>query len=245
MPGEADAPDDRWRQVIQCLTGLGLSTALLDDVSIARADAAALECSIAQTRAGRILEIGTFVGVATAVMAAAAPAVEVVSVDPDLPLRAHSCSCTLADGTTLHWARRGLATMGIGHKVTLLRGYFAVMPTGRWAEHLSLFASEFAVGLDARPVIGVDRLQPLGPFDLVFVDGDHSAVAVHANLEAVDTLLASRGTILLHDVSLDPRVTGWGAEVRGGIARFRARHPDYALSIDGDLGFLTRQPPVR
>jgi hypothetical protein len=72
------------------------------------------------------------------------------------------------------------------------------------------------------------------------VDGDHGAANVHSDLELIDRLLAREGTVILHDVSLDRRVTDWGIEVRLGIHRFRRRHPEYIVSFEGNLGSLKR-----
>ena len=38
-----------------------------------------------------------------------------------------------------------------------------------------------------------------GPFGLVFIDGDHGAAAVHADVEAALKLLAPGGTLAVHD----------------------------------------------
>lgn len=44
-----------------------------------------------------------------------------------------------------------------------------------------------------------DALDGLGPFGLVFIDGDHGAAAVHADVEAARKLLAPGGVLACHD----------------------------------------------
>jgi predicted O-methyltransferase YrrM len=43
----------------------------------------------------------------------------------------------------------------------------------------------------------------LGPFGLAFIDGDHSAVAVQADVEAALAVLAPGGTLAMHDLGED------------------------------------------
>lgn len=50
---------------------------------------------------------------------------------------------------------------------------------------------------------GVKRkIAALGPYDLIFVDGEHSAEAVYSDLELSSSSLIEGGTILVHDTSL-------------------------------------------
>lgn len=74
---------------------------------------------------------------------------------------------------------------------------------------------------------------PSGPFDLVFIDGDHSVDAVVEDIRRAERVLAPYGLILLHDWDADPRVR-MGAE---------AAHlaPVYGLGTDYGLG-LYAQP---
>jgi predicted O-methyltransferase YrrM len=46
-------------------------------------------------------------------------------------------------------------------------------------------------------------LAGLGPFGLVFIDGDHGAAAVKADVEAARKLLASGGVLAVHDYGED------------------------------------------
>lgn len=62
-----------------------------------------------------------------------------------------------------------LAACGVAGQVTVIRGY------------------------------SPDALAGLGPFGLVFIDGDHSAAAVMADVEAARKLLADGGVLAVHD----------------------------------------------
>jgi len=46
-------------------------------------------------------------------------------------------------------------------------------------------------------------LDGLGPFGLVFIDGDHSAAAVQADVEAARKVLATGGVLACHDLGED------------------------------------------
>ena len=48
-----------------------------------------------------------------------------------------------------------------------------------------------------------DALDGLGPFGLVFIDGDHAASAVHADVEAARKVLATGGVLACHDYGED------------------------------------------
>jgi predicted O-methyltransferase YrrM len=48
-----------------------------------------------------------------------------------------------------------------------------------------------------------DALDGLGPFGLVFIDGDHGAAAVMADVEAARKVLASGGVLAVHDLGED------------------------------------------
>jgi predicted O-methyltransferase YrrM len=48
-----------------------------------------------------------------------------------------------------------------------------------------------------------DALAGLGPFGLVFIDGDHGAAAVMADVEAARKLLATGGILAVHDLGED------------------------------------------
>lgn len=47
------------------------------------------------------------------------------------------------------------------------------------------------------------RIRSGAPYDVVFVDGEHTASAVHADMTLASECLAMGGTILVHDTSLD------------------------------------------
>ena len=68
---------------------------------------------------------------------------------------------------------------------------------------------------------------------MVFLDGDHFADAVHADLRLIRRYLAPNGLIILHDVGYD-----WSYEVLGGVRQFMEEISDACLSIDDNLAFL-------
>jgi hypothetical protein len=84
-------------------------------------------------------------------------------------------------------------------------------------------------------VIG-ERARDFAPYDLVFVDGDHSEESVYADLSLVCHYISEAGLIILHDLSGD-----WGIHVFGGVRKFLHEHPEFSVRIHENLGFLYRR----
>lgn len=104
------------------------------------------------------------------------------------------------------------------------------------------FDREFAFVRGDSRTEGVKRkLGALGPYDLIFIDGEHSADAVYSDLELSSRCLAGGGTILVHDVALPDcnLVDGW-------LAWAHQHSPEFKCDAVGDdifqfgLGFVQR-----
>lgn len=123
---------------------------------------------------GRIVEIGSFRGKSTIVLATAASTdVEVIAIDPHLGVdRAPQETSEDADAGEQDFAQfnANLAGHGVSHKVT----------------HLRLKAEDALDHVD-------------GPLDVLYVDGAHSYRFAHFDLTAWGDRVAPGGTMLVHD----------------------------------------------
>lgn len=61
-------------------------------------------------------------------------------------------------------------------------------------------ASTNLIVLTGRSQDLVEEMSAHGPFDWIFIDGDHVEPAVYADLNAALTMVANNGVILLHDI---------------------------------------------
>lgn len=76
-------------------------------------------------------------------------------------------------------------------------------------------------------------VQPFSPYDLIFIDGDHHPQVVYRDLLLATQYLGKGGLLVLHDVGRT-----WRNEVLIGAKRFLTEHPEYSLSVDGNLGTI-------
>jgi predicted O-methyltransferase YrrM len=185
-------------------------------------DAQMLVEHVVRYRPKRVLDVGTYVGVSTLVIAISGDRdTSIVSIDPNFPLRVEMGSM----GSALGWldgARRTQEValdvarhMGVDGRIRFVEGGFATGTT---------FAST-RNDLSAQvPIVGPTICQDFGPFDLIFIDGLHYAAVVEADLRMAASALAPGGTILMHDC-----IGMWGTNVRAGIYRFLDEHSEFRL----------------
>ena len=181
-------------------------------------DAELLAAYVQQIKPSRILEIGTYVGVSTMLMALNAPEATVVTVDPNLPLALEASAMRVTAGeighlTTFDVARMVAQDLKLDSRIRFVEGGFSTGTT---------FLA-FGAGDDQRiDVVGPKLAQSEAPFDLIFIDGLHTADAVESDIRLAATMLADDGVLLLHDC-----VGAWGTNVRAGALRFLADNPDF------------------
>ena len=127
---------------------------------------------IAWLKPQRVLEIGTHIGASTLVIAQALAS----HAGPD---------STLLTGDVLDVNNPA-------------QGAFTVLGTLPPRESLRRLGVENRVRFETKPALRLMRKLDQR-FDLVFLDGDHSATAVYEEIDAALSLLAPEGLILLHD----------------------------------------------
>lgn len=215
-----------FERVVSTYEGLGLPRAQSALWSLPQRDARLVLEPIDPARHRRILEIGTYVGVSTMLMALHAPHAIVHSVDPNLPLEIGTPGAGVEHGAVAATGAQDLAAeaarrLGVADRVKLHEGGFAVA-----ADFATRRGEAGDVGADARRrrVVGPSVCREHGPFDVVFVDGLHYADAVLADLSLVVDFLAPGGVILLHDV-----IGLWGGNVRWAVHRLLERRPEFVF----------------
>lgn len=221
-------------RVIDVYAELGLPRERIGSWCLPKRDALVLLESLDPQKHRRILEVGTYVGVSTMLLALHAPDAIVDTVDPDLPLELG----TPTPGTpteserrgALEIARQAAARLGLVERVRFHRGGFAVAAdyaSRRGATALRVDSVQHGGEEDASAIVGPAVGAAHGPFDFIFVDGLHYADAVAADLALAVDHLAAGGVITLHDV-----VGLWGGNVRWAVHRFLERQPEFVLRHD-------------
>ena len=118
----------------------------------------------------RVLEIGTFVGVSTHLIAAShQPTPEVFTIDPNLPLHVEMLSMESdlgevdAEQRTQDISRAVSTAMGLEDRIHYFEGGFSSVDT--YSSHRSHSS------LDIK-LVGPEVCKQNGPFDIVFLDGN-------------------------------------------------------------------------
>jgi predicted O-methyltransferase YrrM len=221
-----------WQRVDEYLETHGFPEVLLDYYCVNPEDGEIIVEAVEKHRPQRILEVGTFIGMSTAVLALASSTdCRLVCVDPNLPIRVQTEQFGILDDRgSFFFIKELLDFFKVGHKVLCLEGSFScpiVIDRKRLVE----------LGRDVDTIRTVGHeIGSYGPYDLVFLDGDHSEACVYSDLSLIERYLSAESVILLHDI-----VGDWATEVGGGVARFLKERPEFSLKITGRLGLLSRQ----
>jgi glycosyltransferase involved in cell wall biosynthesis/predicted O-methyltransferase YrrM len=170
----------------------------------------------------RILEVGTFVGLSTVLIAlVAGKDAHITSIDPGFPLGVEMGSMGSVFGKvnaaarTHDIARAVARRLGVLDQIDFVAGGFSSGAT---------FASRRANTEKLVPIVGPGVCGERGPFDFVFIDGLHYADVVQSDLELAALNTLSNGVVLVHDC-----VGMWGSNVRCGVLRFLSTQPDWQL----------------
>lgn len=216
-PERASAFDAHYERVLETYRAIGCPDDFIRRQAIGRDDGRALAAAVEAQAPSRIVEVGTFVGVSTMLLAASAPAARVWTIDPD-PQLAESWASARNTGrfegasarTVQAIGREAAERLGIADRIEFVRGGFASAES---------YLSAEGVG-DASTVVGPALLEKIGAVDLFFIDGLHYEAATHADIRLAAQHLSASGLIVLHDT-----VGMWGTNVRGAVRRFLFEHP--------------------
>lgn len=187
--------------------------------------------------ARKVLEIGSYIGITTNLMASLLPDdARIHAIDPNQPLHVEDMAMVQAQsGGEMRPFELGsyvARALGVSHKI-------------HWHEGGSTTGKTFATenGRSSLiPVIGDHVCHQHGPFDFIFIDALHYEFAVQADLELAARSLAENGVIAVHDV-----LGRWGSHVRRAVYHFLAEHPDFRFvhfpysMLNHAMGYLTRR----
>ncbi|MBO6553329.1 MAG: glycosyltransferase [Roseitalea sp.] len=207
-------------RVVDAYAQEGYPHSLIGQWTLPENDVADLVANVSTEKPKNILEVGTFVGLSTMILALCTDDdTHIVTVDPNLPLQSEmgSMGSELGDIDasvgTLAIAERVARRLGIDDRITFVEGGFSSSAT---------FSSRRRFPTLSIPIVGPETCRAHGPFDLIFVDGLHYADVVESDLELAHRSLTDKGVILMHDC-----VGMWGTNVRSGIGRFLDGAPEW------------------
>ena len=212
----------RYDDIIGAYEGLGWPRAVIGQWVLPENDASDLVAHVVAQRPQRVLEVGTFVGVSTHLIAAnLRQPFEISTVDPNLPLRIEMMSmgsklgAVDSDRKTQVISREVSERLGFANCISYIEGGFSSVDT--FSSHRVPDGAEINV-------VGPKVCEQRGPFDLVFIDGLHYASTVMSDLALAAAHLAPGGRILLHDC-----IGMWGSNVRRAVFDFLERNGDFAF----------------
>lgn len=228
-------------KMIKTYTELGYNECLIGQWTLPLQDAQTLAEIIQVLRPRNILEVGTFVGLTTLLMAMfSPPETHIHSIDPNFPLQVEmgSMKCKLDDSDTSiksqDLALRAAKRLGVEHKITFHAGGFSTDNT---------FASYNLSPASRINIIGPEICKSFGPFDFIFIDGLHYEEDVFSDLNLAVEHLVPSGSIAMHDI-----LGAWGSNVRRAVFRFLEKQGDFFLShgkyydICDSIGLLQHFP---
>jgi len=198
--------------VLAAYEALGYPASIVNTWAIGPHDAPDLLTVAHKAKPEKILEVGTYVGVSTMLLALSCPRARIFTVDPDLPLEIEmgatgsSVANVESRATTHAIARAAAKKLGVEDRITFVKGGFSVRET---------FSSTLTTSGAKAKLAGPKLCKDEGPFDFVFIDGLHTSEAVAADLQLGAKHLAASGVMVLHDC-----VGFWGANVRAGVMEF-------------------------
>jgi predicted O-methyltransferase YrrM len=208
-----------YKTVLTAYEELGYPAEIVNTWAIGHNDAPDLMAIAESVNPSRILEVGTYVGVSTMLIALACPGAHIFTVDPDLPLKIEmgatgsSVANVDSSATTHAIARAAAEKLGVADRITFVKGGYSVRET---------FSSTLTSKGSKAKLAGPKLCKDEGPFDFIFIDGLHTAEAVAADLQLSAKHLTPTGIMALHDC-----IGFWGANVRAGVLEFIRRNPSY------------------
>ncbi|MDJ0519786.1 MAG: class I SAM-dependent methyltransferase [Trichodesmium sp. MO_231.B1] len=224
-------------KALSFLSKQGLEREFIENVSVKLDDAEKLINISRKKQPQKILEIGTFVGVSTAVLGLCLPETKIVCIDADLPVTLQNILCVKKfeinnEKTNLYFVEKVLQQLEILTRFTLKRGFFSCCFPNK--EDLDQVVN-YGIKPEDREIIGPKVCEKYGPFDMAFLDADHRKEAVKQDLILLSRYIRPGGAIVLHDVGLDY----WGQEVRQGVEQFLKEYPQKEFRIEGEIGFIS------
>lgn len=219
---ELMANDDWFEIFLDVYTQLGYPRELVTHWSLPKPDGQRLLEQLIAIQPRNILEIGTFVGFTTLMLAKYShPDARVHTIDPNFPLKVELGSMhTKVANSDLNLRHQELGLraaqqLELDHKISFHAGGFSTGNT---------FASVKSDPHHTVPIVGQKVCEAFGTFDLIFIDGLHYTEAVLSDLRLAHRYLQQNGYIIVHDV-----IGMWGSNVRRAIWQFLTEAPEFVF----------------
>ena len=239
QPLENKEIDYYFSRVVEVFKELGFPQKLISQWTLPQNDATFILKILRESQPHNILEVGTFVGLTSLLMAlVSSPETHIHTIDPNFPLELEmeSMGSNLYDSNramkTQELALKAAIKLGVENKITFHAGGFSTDNT---------FASYNTSSSSRVPTVGPEVCERYGSFDFIFIDGLHYEKDVFSDVNLATKYLLPSGFIALHDV-LGP----WGSNVRRAIYRFLEQNEDYKFSharlseVYNSIGLLRR-----
>jgi predicted O-methyltransferase YrrM len=240
--------DERFHASYEAVMGayrdLGYPNELLGQWALPERDALTLLAEVEELQPRNILEVGTYVGVTSLLLALHTSAdTRIHTVDPNFPLQIEmSAMQSNLYGSnvavkTQQLGQQAAHSLGLDGRIVFHEGGFSVGST---------FSSNNADPLARVEVVGAELCAQYGPFDCIFVDGLHYEDAVLSDLNLAARHITPEGVIGIHDAK-----GRWASNVRRAVFRFLEEHDDFFFfhrpftEIDRAIGFLGRRGSAR
>ena len=187
--------------------------------SVKPGDAHALYCLVREKQPSMILEVGTFIGFSTSIIAHAVKDNGkgiIHCVDPNIKF--------FSTKTPLTHAQKMLKVLNIDNYVQIHEGFFS--------EPRETYRS-------SSPVLGRKIADIVPPIDLAFVDGDHETTAVLQDFMLLLPCLNQNATVIFHDIKSWPTVKQAIAIIfQDDILKKRMRYYELSPSGYDGLGII-------
>jgi len=226
-----------WDRIYAYFLERGFPEDLLDFVCIHREEALQIDAIIQEKQPRVLLEIGSFIGLSTGVLALTSPPqCTIVSVDPNFPVGLLSPDVHYFEGErTLFFLKKMLQDFNVSSKVEILEGYFSYASSVYRDRFIARGGDPQLLAHQEVAIVG-SKARTFAPYDLAFLDGDHSTEVVYSDLLLIQKYLAKDGIIILHDAA-DQNY--WEPYIRAAVMRFRDDFPAFRFDRRGNLGFLS------
>lgn len=228
-----------FNRIIEVFTELGYPQKLIEQWTLPQRDARPIAGIIQESQPHNILEVGSFVGLTTILMALISPReTHIHTIDPNFPLliEMEAIRSKMYDSNTAirtqELALQAAEILGVKNKIPFHAGGFSTDNT---------FSSYNTSPSSRIQIIGPDICKGYGPFDLIFIDGLHYEEDVFSDVNLAAEHLSHFGLIALHDV-LGP----WGSNVHRAVFRFLDKNDDFIFShvklsnVNDTIGLLQK-----
>lgn len=150
--------------------------------SIKKEEASFLYNLIIQEKPNIVLQVGTFLGFSTLIIAEALKhngAGKIYTIDPEIPHRKISNPVDIA--------RKACKERELSNRIEFKKGWFSSVP----------YPSDKTI---SNEVIGPALIQKIGTLDFVFIDGEHSILSTISDFAVVVNFLKVNSICAIHDV---------------------------------------------